>query len=133
MIKKRRRIRRRKSRFHTGIHVSPKAGECRFRSGWEFNYMKYLDEDPDVVSYEYEKLAIPYVSNVRTKKMRKYLPDFVVVRQDGKREVVEIKQSRRVLDPKIVKKTLAARDWCSRNDAEYTILTEIELKSMGIL
>lgn len=125
--------RRRKSRFHRGVHSSPKAGDCKFRSGWEEKFMLYLDQEPSVVSYDYEKLSIEYVSNVRTGKRRKYWPDFLVRYDDGRVEVVEIKQQRRVHDKKILKKTLAAQDWCRLNNATFRILTEIELKSMGLL
>lgn len=137
LVPAKKRVRRRKkrrSRYHRGEHVSPKSPNvCRFRSGWELRYMQHLDADPNVVSYEYEALVIPYVSNVRTGKMRKYLPDLVVRYADGRVEVVEIKQSRKVHTPPIVKKSRAARDWCAVNGATYVMVTEVELRVLGLL
>lgn len=130
---KKKRRKKRKSRYHRGLHISPKAGECKYRSGWEFSYMKYLDNNPDVISYEYEKLVIEYVSNVRTKKIRKYYPDFYVKYIDGHNEVVEIKPKRRTTQAAVVKKASSATIWCLANNAVYNIITEIELKALGLL
>lgn len=132
-IKNQRRRRRKKSRFHRGVHVSIKAGNCSYRSGWELAFMKYLDECDNVVSYEYEKLIIEYVSNVRSGKKRKYFPDFVVKYVDNTVDVIEIKQQRRLHHLTTIKKANAAREWCTANYATYKIYTEIELKSLGVL
>jgi hypothetical protein len=70
---------------------------------------------------------------VRTKRIRKYYPDFVVTWSDGRREVIEIKPARRVHNPKNTKKTIAAGDWCVSQGMTYKILTEHELKALGLL
>jgi len=129
----RKKRRKRKSRYHRGLHVSPKAGECKYRSGWELNYMKWLDENPDVVSYDYEKLIIEYVSNVKSKRIRRYFPDFHVKYSDGRVEVVEIKPKRRSQQVTVQKKAKAAISWCMTHGATYVMLTEVELKSMNLL
>lgn len=133
--KARKRRRRKKGRGHynRGLHVSPIAGECKYRSGWEVKYMVYLDSDPQVSTWSYEKLVIEYVSNQRTKKIRKYYPDFQVEYKDGSKVVVEIKPSRRLDQAKVVKKIKAAQSWCQSNNMTYKILTEIELKDLGLL
>ena len=134
MPKKTRRRRRRKGgRYHRGLHVSPTAGECKFRSSWEQKYMIHLDACSDVASWTYEKLVIEYVSNQKTKKIRKYYPDFYVEYVDGTRQVIEIKQKRKLFQATVKKKTKAAEQWCAINGATYKILTEIELKDMGLL
>lgn len=130
--KKKKARRRRKSRFHRGVVTSVKGGECHYRSGWELRYITYLDAELDVISFQHEPIKIEYVSNARTGRKRKYIPDFVVQYVD-RIEVVEIKQLRRVNDPKVIKKTLAARDWCVANNATFKIVTEIELKALGLL
>jgi len=131
-IRKKRR-RKRKSHYHRGTHVSPIAGECKYRSGWEQKYMVYLDDNPDVTSWSYEKLVIEYVSNKKTKKIRKYYPDFQIEYKDGRKVVIEIKPSRRLLQASIIKKTEAAKAWCQVNGMTYEILTEIELKDIGLI
>lgn len=113
--------------------MSPIAGECKYRSGWEQKYMVHLDENPDVVTWSYEKLVIEYVSNQKTKRVRKYYPDFQVEYKDGKKVVVEIKPSRKLRQATVVKKIRAAMAWCTEHDVIYKVLTEIELKDIGLL
>jgi hypothetical protein len=125
--------RKRKGRYQRGIHSSPIAGECKYRSGWEQKYMVYLDDNPDVASWSYEKLVIEYVSNKKTKKIRKYYPDFQIEYKDGRKVVVEIKPSRKLQQATVVKKIRAAKEWCTEHDMVYKILTEIELKDIGLL
>ena len=124
---------KRKGRYHRGLHISPIAGECKFRSSWEQKYMLFLDSDPNVVSWTYEKLVIEYVSNKQTKKIRKYYPDFYVEFTDGTRKVIEIKQKRKLEQANVKKKTLAAQVWCASTGATYVILTEIELRIMQLI
>ena len=124
---------KRKGHYHRGTHSSPIAGECKYRSGWEQKYMVHLDENPDVVSWSYEKLIIEYISNQKTKKVRKYYPDFQVEYTDGAKVVIEIKPSRKLNQPTVIKKVRAAKEWCTTRGVIYKVLTEIELKDMGLL
>jgi len=124
---------KRKGRYNRGVYNSPIAGQCKYRSGWELKYMVYLDSNPDVVSWSYEKVVIEYISNQKTKKIRKYYPDFEVEYIDGKKIIVEIKPSRKLQKATIVKKIRAAKEWCTKRDLTYKILTEIELKDIGLL
>lgn len=133
MPPKRKRKKRKKSRYHRGVHVSSIAGECKYRSGWEKKYMDYLDADSSVLSWSYEKLAIEYVSNQRTKKVRKYYPDFQIEYKDGRKVIVEIKPSRKLQHITVIKKVRAAKEWCTVHNFVYKILTEIELKDLGLL
>ena len=132
MVKKKTK-RRRKSRYHRGIHSSPIAGDCKYRSGWEQKYMEHLDADETVASWSYEKLIIEYVSNQKTKKVRKYYPDFQIEYKDGKKVVVEIKPSRKLGQLTVIKKIRAAKEWCTTHNMTYKVLTEIELKDMGLI
>ena len=127
------RKRKKKSRYHRGTHISLLAGECKYRSGWEQKYMIYLDENPDVVMWSYEKLIIEYVSNKKTKKIRKYYPDFQVEYKDGTKVVIEVKPSRKLKQSIVIKKIRAAKEWCTTHEMTYKVLTEIELKDMGLL
>ena len=95
--------------------------------------MQYLDNNPDVVSWSYEKTVIEYISNIRTKKTRKYYPDFFVKYKNEKVEIIEVKPKRKLQQAIIKKKTSAAEQWCMTNGATYRILTEIELKELGLL
>lgn len=134
MIAKRRRKRRKKGRYKRGIHSSPKsAAECRYRSGWELVYLHHLDNDPNVVSYFYEGVCIPYTSNKRSGKQRKYYPDVLIERADGSKTLVEIKPSKKLVQATVQKKLEAARAWCSEHGVTLEIITEVELRGLGLL
>lgn len=126
--------RKRKGHYHTGVHVSTKTGQaCKFRSGWEQKYLEWLDANDTVKTYVYEGVKIPYVSNVKTGKIRTYNPDFLVEYMDGTRVLVEIKPSRRVKQVKVQKKLKAAQRWCDEHNIILSVLTEVELKQLGLL
>ena len=126
--------RKKKGRYQRGEYVSTKTGQtCKFRSGWEHKYMVHLDSDPAVVSWTYEQTVIEYVSNIRTKKIRRYYPDFYVKYQDEREEILEVKPKRKLEQLTVKKKSEAAKSWCLDRGMTYRILTEVELKEMGLL
>lgn len=128
------RKRKKRSRYHRGEYTSLKTGQvCKYRSGWEEKYMRHLDADPDVKIWRYEPFHIDYLSNKRTGKVRKYYPDFLVCYSDGTSCLVEIKQKRKVDNPTVCKKTAAGKGWCEEHGSTYVLLTEIELKELGLL
>lgn len=129
----RRRRKKRKGHYHTGTHQSVKGGACKYRSGWELAYIEHLDKDDAVASFQYEGVIIPYVSNVRNGKLRRYFPDFLVSYVDGTRRLVEIKPSKRLVQVTVTKKLKAAEAWCREHGVTLEVLTEVELKAMGLL
>lgn len=74
-----------------------------FRSLWERQVMKYLDENPMVVEWSSEELAIPYISP-KDNMVHRYFPDMVVKVQqpDGtiKTFLWEIKPYAETIEPK---------------------------------
>ena len=130
---KKKRKKKRKGHYIRGTYTSPIAGECKFRSGWEYKIMIHLDSSPDVEFWSYEKTVIEYVSNVRTKKVRKYYPDFLVRYRDGRTELIEVKPKRKLEQATIKKKMAAALLWCAEHGMTYRIVTEIQLKELGLL
>jgi len=95
--------------------------------------MKWLDASPAVANWSYEQTVIPYVSNVKTGKQRKYYPDFLVEMFDGVRRLVEIKPSRKLQQKTVIKKLAAAGDYCRAHGLALVVITEVELKAMGLL
>jgi len=95
--------------------------------------MQYLDASEDVFAWSYESVAIPYLSNVKTGKMRKYYPDFQVHWNNKPDELVEIKPARRVKQVKVQKKLKAAEEWCREHSFTLVVITEVELKGLGLL
>lgn len=125
--------RKRRGHYHTGTYLSTKTGlTCKYRSGWELSYMQYLDADVRVATWGYECVVIPYVSNQRSGKVRRYHPDFLVTYADGQ-VLVEIKPSKRVHQAKVAKKLVAAGDWARAHGVVLTVITEVELKALGLL
>ena len=133
LAKIKRKKRKRKGHYKTGTHTSPKAGDCNYRSGWELEYMQYLDANSDVISYTYEQVIVAYISNIRSGKLRKYFPDFLVEYSSGVKKLVEIKPKKRLDQVKVQKKLEAAKLWCEEHGAILEIVTEVELKALGLL
>lgn len=136
-LKKKRTRRPKKPRRRRGQrieYVSSKTGQrCQCRSGWEVKYLTWLDANPDVASFVYEPFKLPYTSNKRTGKVRNYIPDVLVTYVDARTVLVEIKPSKRVSRPVNMKKAQAAKGLCLTNSWEYSLVTEKELKALGLL
>jgi hypothetical protein len=73
----------------------------KYRSGWELTVAKHLDENPEVLHYQYEAIKIPYILNKRTGKIRNSLNQLLVK-----------------------KKEAAARLWAMKNGSEYEFWTD---------
>jgi len=132
-VKKPRKKKKRKGHYITGSYTSTRSGQvCKYRSGWELKYMEHLDVNPDVISWSYESFTIEYVSNKKTGRVRKYIPDFRVEYVD-KIVIVEIKPSRRLGQPTVKKKMEAAERWCGEHGVALKVITEFELKLLGLL
>lgn len=113
-----------------------------YRSSWEYNFMVYLDDHPDVVAWASEPLRIPYY-NVFKQAQTVYVPDFLVRYSDknGKlrTELIEIKPMSQTLMEKArgmqnkmkvalnKMKWAAAQNWCNKNGCIFVILTEEQL------
>ena len=132
-MRKVRRVRRRSRRAKRGVITTVKGGVVNYRSSWEMEYALWLDGNPDVASFGHETLIIEYVSNARTGRKRRYYPDFVVRYVDGLVEVVEIKPAKRVHHARVQKKTIAAGEWARVNGATFRVITEVQLKELGLL
>jgi hypothetical protein len=105
--------RRKKRHYKTGTHHSPKCSTpISYRSGWELVVAQTLDENPDVVSYEYESLKIPYKM---AGKVHYYFPDFLVTYKGGRRLLVEVKRADKLTNRKVIAKATAARVWLREN------------------
>lgn len=95
--------------------------------------MQHLDASPDVKEWTYETITIQYVSNKKSGKLRKYIPDFIVDYIDGHREILEVKPSRRVQQVKVQKKLKAGEQYCQAHGATFKVITERELKVLGLM
>lgn len=115
----------------------------KYRSGWEFTFMQFCDNNKHVMKWASEALVIPYM-NPLTGKKTNYIPDFFVVYQNkfGQQiaEVVEIKPKKQSLiesrvasakDRAIVAvnhaKWASAMAYCKQNGFTFRVITEDDL------
>ncbi|SVE28479.1 uncharacterized protein METZ01_LOCUS481333, partial [marine metagenome] len=69
-----------------------------YRSGWELDFMKYLDRQPEVLQWNSEEIIIPYKSPIDG-KWHRYYPDFWVRTSKGE-SLIEIKPKKQTKPPK---------------------------------
>jgi hypothetical protein len=119
----------------------------RYRSGWEFTFMTFCDNNANVIKWASEAMRIPY-KHPLTGKQTIYVPDFFVIYQNkhGQRmaEVVEIKPKKQSL---IESKVASARDravvavnhakwqaanvYCKAQGLTFRVITESDLFQNG--
>jgi hypothetical protein len=115
----------------------------KYRSGWEFTFMQFCDNNKAVLQWASEPIRIPY-RNPLTGKNTNYVPDFLIVYQNknGQKiaEMVEIKPKKQSLiesrvanarDRAIVAlnhaKWAAAKAWCKGQGLTFRVITEDDL------
>jgi len=122
-----------------------------YRSGWELKAFIALDNDPDVIKWGSEQIAIPYVSPL-DRRIHRYFPDLYVERrnkQDKSKSdiyIIEIKPKKETILPssattksrrRLIKETLtynvnnakwrAAHAFCNLKRWKFEIHTEATL------
>jgi hypothetical protein len=119
-----------------------------YRSSWECRVMRWLDDNPNIISWASEELSIPYLSPVDN-RIHRYFPDFLVKvkTKDGKSKtlLLEIKPKKQSVEPvkkkKVTKQYIyevatwgvnqakwkAAEDYAKDRGWEFKVLTEEHL------
>jgi len=121
-------------------------GTPTYRSGWEFAFMQFCDNNPAVLQWASESINIPY-RNPFTNRQIIYVPDFLIIYVDSKNqkhaELVEVKPStettmesaRSMRDKAYVAlnhaKWAAATAWCRQNGMRFRVVTENEIFHQG--
>ena len=116
-----------------------------YRSLWERSFMRYCDENKDIVEWGSEELIVPYISPLDNKQHR-YFPDFYIKTKNGDKFMVEIKPKKFTKPPKPKKritkayihetkewhrnqaKWKAAKNVCEKLGWKFQIITEDHLK-----
>jgi hypothetical protein len=119
-----------------------------YRSLWEFKFMRYCDQNPNIIKYGSEEIAIPYYNPIK-KRVCNYYPDFIIMVENNankKTYLIEVKPKKQTVPPKKGKRVTksyiyesqayevnqskwnAAREWCQDRLIEFKIITEDELK-----
>ena len=114
-----------------------------YRSSWELHFFEFLDNNPNVIKWGSEIIAIPYIKPTDN-KIHRYYPDVYVEFKDKngniKKEMIEIKpkkqlsfsrtrdQNKRLVESITLAinkaKWLACQTWCKQNGIEFKIATE---------
>ena len=119
-----------------------------FRSGLELKFMRFCDDNPNVVKWSSESVVVPYVSPFDNKTHRYYVDNFVMIKEGNilKKYLIEIKPLRQTTPPTtkykkkkhllyeqkqwIINSTKwdAARKYAKRKGYEFKIITDKDLK-----
>jgi hypothetical protein len=114
-----------------------------YRSSWEFAFMQFADNHPNIISWANEAIKIPY-RNPLTGKQSIYVPDFLVVYQDKdgmqRTELIEIKPSNQTTLESAGKnrrnvaavavnmaKWQAAHIWAKRTGITFKVISEVDI------
>jgi hypothetical protein len=123
-----------------------------YRSGLELKAFRWMDNNPNIISWGSESVIIPYFSPLdMEKKIHRYFVDLVahLKNKEGviKKLLIEVKPHKQTsaptYSPRKGKKTVlyeqtqflinsakweAAKAWCDKNNYTFIILTEKHLK-----
>jgi TnsA endonuclease N terminal len=121
--------------------------EPKYRSSWEFMFMKACDEHSHIHHWASESIKIPYRCPV-TNRSTVYVPDFfiVYVDKDSKKhaELIEIKPSNHQLIEKVGSNPVnqlqyiknqakweAAHAWAKQKGIKFRVINETDLFHTG--
>jgi hypothetical protein len=117
---------KRKITFKSGHFQSNKNEKTiPYRSGYELDVYKCLEEINSVRRYEAEPFPIPYLHNG---KQANYLPDLLVEFTDGRIEIWEIKPSSQTTYKINESKWNAAARYCEKRNWKFVVKTEKGIK-----
>lgn len=94
----------------------------RFQSDLERRMMVRLEANPNVRKWmKRHGISIPWIDN--QKHQRRYVPDFIVEYDDGRRVIIEVKDPSRIDSNDVQRKRKAAEMWCKQRGMEYELAT----------
>lgn len=119
-----------------------------YRSLWERNAFRWLEDNPNVKAWCSEEVVIPYVCET-DKKVHRYFVDLYFITADNKKFLIEIKPDRETKPPKGTRKSKrylsealtfvknqskwkAAQEFATDNGATFQVWTENTLEQLGI-
>lgn len=121
-------------------------GTPRFRSGWEHAFMRFCDNNDNILQWASESITIPY-RNPITGKQSIYVPDFLITYRTRQNtmvaEIIEIKpKNQSIVESKMnanqravvaqnYAKWDAATKWAKRNGLKFRVVTEDDLFRNG--
>lgn len=115
------------TKYITGEFQSVKCNAyIPYRSSYELAYLEQLEADDTVVSYQYEPISLKYTDMYN--KERTYIPDFIVLYNNGAVVISEIKPEAMLKDYNVQAKKKAVLNYLESNfrgiDITYKFITE---------
>lgn len=108
-----------------GVYENPQKSPWnfeKFQSGLEEKMMKQLETDPHVAKWmKRHGITIPWIDG--QKHQRRYVPDFLVEYEDGRKVLIEVKDPSRMDSNDVKRKCKAAEIWCKQRGMEYILAT----------
>ena len=118
-----------------------------YRSSWEFAFMKFCDENPNVAKWASESIRIPYKNPLKGRHSI-YVPDFFIAYSDRKgkqrAELIEVKPENQSMRENVGKsrhnqaqyiqnmaKWEAARAWCKQKGLYFRVISEKDIFHQG--
>lgn len=118
-----------------------------YRSGLELKFMRFCDNNPNVIKWGSENVVIPYISPLDGRAHRYFVDNFVTIKEGNavKHYLIEIKPSKQTQEPKTKYKNkehliyeqsawivnqakwVAAKEFCKKKGLDFLILTEKHL------
>src|SRR5882762_8399837 len=99
-----------------GVFKDPKKSPWsfeNFHSGLEELMMARLENDPHVVKWmKRHGITIPWIDG--QKHQRRYVPDFLVEYEDGRKAIIEVKDPSRLDSDDVQRKRKSAEIWCKQ-------------------
>jgi hypothetical protein len=119
----------------------------RYRSSWEFSFMRTCDTHPAIQKWASEAISIPYKCPI-TGKNTIYVPDFFIQYVDKNNkmhvELIEVKPRNQTLKESVGKnrnnqiefarntaKWRAAQAWCAAQGIKFRVVNEQDLFHTG--
>jgi len=118
-----------------------------YRSSWEWAFMNFCDNNPNVHRWASEAIKIPYRNPVNNRQTI-YVPDFFIQYMDKNgrmlSELIEIKPQNQQIMEKVGRnaaratayvvnqaKWAAATSWCKNNGIKFRVLNETDIFHQG--
>jgi len=98
--------------------------ELWYRSSYELQAYKILEQLSKVVKYESEPFYIPYNFQGRE---RNYIPDILITYDDDSQELIEVMRENLLEDEMRIAKLKVAKRYCDKNNMKFSVWTERRL------
>jgi len=94
----------------------------KFHSDLERRMMAKLEADPFVKKWmKRHGITIPWIDG--QKHQRRYVPDFFIEYDDGRKAILEVKDPSRLDSNDVQRKRKSAEIWCKQRGMEYMMAT----------